>query len=630
LPSARPDTAVLRGQDLRLLFVVVAVAAFRFRFTTEGSLDPSWELALGWLHQRGFSHGTEIIFTFGPLGPVSNPTLAASRAWIAVSLLAHVVATAWFASVLLRALRPTRLTAGAAAVAVAAGLVAGFALPLTELVAVTVTLDVWTRLPGRALRPPSPAVVAGYGALAAAALLGKLNTGVIVAVAVGVLVLAWPGWGQRVSAAAVAGSSAAATGVVLWMATGNELAGIGPWLRAALETTTSYASAMAKNPPAVPWAALQLVLLGALVALLAAALWARCRDTDGASRWPEVALVASLTWFTLKAGLVRFDRSHVDLPLAALAILAVVLGTASRWRWMPAAAIGLATVGLVAGYDSIVAGDAQRLVDRRLEQPTQVWDAVQATASGGAYREQTAQEQAEIRDVYRRLGLTQPVVEALEGRRVHAEQWDVAALWAHGLDWRPLPVFHTYAAFSSWLDERNVDALEAADEGPDAVLRNAASIDNRVGMWDSPSARLVMACEFEAVAQDGSWSALHRAENLCGAPREIGRIHATEGEEIAVPTARPDELVVAAFELDPSLGKRAIDLVARDPHLPFVHVDGMRARFVPDAAPGLHVMAQPDRVGDRDLPGGSLAIDTVRFQNLGGPVDITFYAVPLG
>jgi hypothetical protein len=342
-----------------------------------------------------------------------------------------------------------------------------------------------------------------------------------------------------------------------------------------------------------------------------------------------VVLVASLTWFTLKAGLVRFDGNHVGLPLAALAIVAVVVGTASGWRWMPAAAIGLATVGLV-GYDSIAAGDAPRLVERRLEQPAQVWDAVQAAASGEAYTDQTDEAQEDIRAFYRDRGLTRPILEALEGRRVHAEQWAVAALWAHGLDWRPLPVFQTYAAFSAWLDERNVDALEDADEGPDAVLINAWSIDRRVAMWDSPSARLAMACEFETVAVDGPWSALHRAENLCEAPREIGRVPATEGDEIEVPTARPGELVVATFELDPSLAKRAIDLVARDPHLPFVHVDGMRARFVPDAAPGLHVLVQPDRVGDRDLPGGSMAITTLRFENLGGPVDVTFYAVPLG
>ena len=94
------------GRDLRLLIVVVAVAAFRYSFTTEAWLDPSWELALGWLHERGFSHGTDIIFTFGPLGPVSNPTLGASRAWIAASLVAHVVAAAWFAWVLLASAAP--------------------------------------------------------------------------------------------------------------------------------------------------------------------------------------------------------------------------------------------------------------------------------------------------------------------------------------------------------------------------------------------------------------------------------------------------------------------------------------------------------------------------------------------
>ena len=37
----------------------------------------------------------------------------------------------------------------------------------------------------------------------------------------------------------------------------------------------------------------------------------------------------------------------------------------------------------------------------------------------------------------------------------------------------------------------------------------------------------------------------------------------------------------------------------------------------------------PLRDEDRDLPGGALDIRTIQFENLGGSVEATFYAVPL-
>ena len=36
-----------------------------------------------------------------------------------------------------------------------------------------------------------------------------------------------------------------------------------------------------------------------------------------------------------------------------------------------------------------------------------------------------------------------------------------------------------------------------------------------------------------------------------------------------------------------------------------------------------------DTLGDRDLPGGALDVTTIQFENLGGSVEATFYAVPL-
>ena len=69
--------------------------------------------------------------------------------------------------------------------------------------------------------------------------------------------------------------------------------------------------------------------------------------------------------------------------------------------------------------------------------------------------------------------------------------------------------------------------------------------------------------------------------------------------------------------------------LARDPDVPTVVIDGEDHRFLPTTPSGRHLVALPDAVGDRDLPGEEIDIDTLRLENV-GPLEAPICAVPLG
>ena len=56
------------------LALVVALVTWPVLSLTPGvGLDPSWEVALQMATQRGFDWGTQVIFSYGPLGFLSVP-----------------------------------------------------------------------------------------------------------------------------------------------------------------------------------------------------------------------------------------------------------------------------------------------------------------------------------------------------------------------------------------------------------------------------------------------------------------------------------------------------------------------------------------------------------------------------
>ncbi|MFL6204084.1 MAG: hypothetical protein ACJ739_01920 [Acidimicrobiales bacterium] len=633
--EAGPDPATREGRPVRRhawLHGVVALSAFTFAVSTNPLeqramlIDPSWEIGLGWMRSEGLRFGTDVLFSYGPLGLLAEPTWAMSRLWLALALVTHIAVAVWFSVVVVRACRGDRLlwTVG---LAIGLGLMAG-TLDLPELAAVALAIDVFNRLPSKTDRAPSERVVFLLAGAAGALLLTKFSAGLAALVPVGLLALAWargPRWWRSVLFCA-AGLAAAV--LTTWLVLEGGLSGLVTWLRGGWEISRSYGSAMAKGT-LTRWTQVQLAVVAVLAVVLAVAEVVRTRRNGLRAQWPELALVGAMGWLSLKAGFVRPDAQHVPFALVMLAALTVSATAAPRWRVAGAGVVVLTILALLADSKGAPTGLDSAAADRA-DQPGEVAAAVQSVISPTQLERHVEREQRELREYYATRGLDPRLTEALDGRRVYADQWDIAALWANGIEWDPIPVLQGYSAYTPWLDERDAADLRDEERGPDAILWFSSAIDSRFRHWDPPETQLAISCSFAVADNEGKWSVLVRRSDICGDPELIETVDADPGDVIQVPEGGPDELVIATFGLEPSARARALDLVARGRSYPTAVLNGRPYRFLTTTAAAPHVVRRPARAEGRALGGGELGVRDIRFEFVTGPIEVRFYRVPLG
>ena len=262
---------------------------------------------------HGLRFGHDVVFTYGPLGFLTFPSLVTASTAI-TSMVYALVANAALALAVLLVVRRSSGWPVAIAAAAAATLAP---LPLADVPVLIVFAGAAWVLTSAA--PPRLAVAGAGGFLAAFELLVKANDGLLCLV-LALIAAAWvrPG---AVRASAVTLASFAASTIALWIATGNRLGDLGAWLRLSAHLVGSYGQGMEAGPPSPPQLVPALVLAGALTALTLVA----ARRSVRARAVPLVLIVALTCFAYFKEGFVRYDDSHAPIFFAALVVMALVL-----------------------------------------------------------------------------------------------------------------------------------------------------------------------------------------------------------------------------------------------------------------------------------------------------------------
>src|SRR5690242_3412664 len=212
-----------------------------WRFVTHPSprLDASWQMGLHQAIQDGLRFGTDIVFTYGPLGFLSSPTpylgLTSTLAFLATAGITFVLLLLVFVA----ARRVLPLWAALIA-CLLAGALASVVPPFEtgQLVLFAAGVEVLRR--ERVARPMLIAVLAAV--LAAIGMLGKVNVGVFLGAGGALVVLAVsPSWWRGLLA--YLGSLVVAT-LALWLVTGQQLPDLAPYAKGSLELISGYSDAM--------------------------------------------------------------------------------------------------------------------------------------------------------------------------------------------------------------------------------------------------------------------------------------------------------------------------------------------------------------------------------------------------
>lgn len=599
--------------------VLALLTAPAVSFRPGPGLDASWQAALHMAANQGVAFGDRMVFTFGPLGFLSQPVVYLTWTGALAALYVAALQVALCVT-LVSVLRRVVAVMPAVAVAFVAAS-ASSALRAPELAAAVVTVVAISALRGDFSPRAERVLVVVGGLVAGSHLLVKANTGVT-AMAVGA-VTAWfvgrRGWRSE----AVFGGAAAAALVAGWLLTGNQLADLGRFLALSADVVSGYSEAMGGEiTERTGHHLLAVVVVLALVTLA----WV-CSRRMTRSRKVGLLLVGAVWLYgALKHGFVRHDFHDVFFFAGALLVATALAGAGRDWR-IPGGGLAVLLVVFMVASDTGSVG----LVDplpalRALGTETLTF------ASADRRDRATRRARADLRRAY---GLTTATVVLLEDRTVHIHPWEASVAWAYPtVQWRPLPVHQAYSAYTTGLDSFNAEFL-SGPSAPERILTETRAIDSRNPDWESPRMVLAMLCHYRELAVQPRWQVLGRVEDRCGEEVPLGTVETRVGRPVPIPGTGGDMIVVARVRgLDdaPTYALRSTLL-----RIPEVHatLDGRRRhRLVPGTAAGGLVMSAPaDTLGFSEpfaIDSASvLRIDHGGGWGLGTSLRIEFVGIPV-
>ena len=593
-----PRAAAVRNWLLALLITVWVFPPFIM--DVGSGLDPSWGMGLHMAWHRHFRFGRDIIYTFGPLGFLVQPVIAYPAqgllaGWLRIALFAFA---AWFIVGRLQRVMPWWAAAMAG-------------IPLTWAIAAPqgfggdapgILLAIALGAAVHRLTTPRASIGGRWTAFLAVACtvctLIKVDVGIVggtalVAYSIAAAVSDGSSTRRMLHDVALAVGGQAVSLVLLWILLGQPIGALPEWLRNSVDVALGHNAAMGADSGRPWWAVAVAVALAGVTVLFVVAAW----RLPARRRVVATAFAVTVVLLAVKQAFLREDGGHVQRLVAFIVVLSVVL--AGR-RILPlSVALGGAMVVMAASVNALSAtafldpGAGARSV-RYLVDMTASSSRRSALVAWGHTAQPTV------------LKVPPTMLERIGRASVHIEPWDASVAWVYGLDWRPLPVFQSYMAYTERLDRINADAL-ASPSGPQAILHQSLALDGRIPRFQSPSANVELLCRYSMVEFGSDWNLFMRdGSSRCGGARRLGRLDARQGRAVTVPASGPDELVVARFaDLEPGLPGALRALILRPRPTVFrVGSDPVAHRFIVATAGRPHIIRVPQclqgRLGSYD------------------------------
>jgi hypothetical protein len=534
------------------------------------------------------------VFTYGPLGFLSVPSPFFGVSSVVAALATGAVYLAAAATLLVLARRVLPLWAAAIVVLVTARAVFPNLPPFEMLQALVFVWCIEVVLAdGLPARTRPDWLVAVAGVLAAVALMGKTNVGVFGSAMLFVTAAAItrPWW----RGAAIFSVVAAVASLAIWLITGQPLGALVAFISGSIEIVRGYSEAMVVDThPTLRWVYAAYLIAIAILGWIG---WQVTRDRPRAQRIALLAIGAILAFAEWKTA---FTRNYTFYAMAtALVGLFPLVSRLPMPGLRPIAAMAFATLFVALLATARI--DPVDLVDVR----PSLRSAASTAAAALPWRHAEAVERtrSQLRD---ELAIPPDVLAQLAGQTVHIDPWQTITAFAYPeLRWSPLPVFQSYSAYTTALDELNAERLRS-DEAPTMILRERVddvdgtplAVDRRFVWFESPATTLETLCRYRSVASSDRWEAMDRTEFTCGEPEPLSTVGARAGEAIAVPPeTRPERFVIVRITGFPDgLIDKARALAFRADEWYVELSDRGRFRLVPDTAADGLLMAVPEEI----------------------------------
>jgi hypothetical protein len=566
------------------LIVYASIAAFPgwFMATAPGP-DPSWVYALNVLPDTGYTFGSDLAFTYGPLARFVLPTVPPS------TLVPSAIGWFFFALLLATSLtyhylRTGRLTSLAPGVA---GLLVGLAFGIPYEYQLLLILGLMLAVPPEDRRAWTVAVPLA-ASLSAALFFVKTTSGI----AAGAMLMAAAGWWilRREARPSAVIPRVILPYVVMFLALGFTLVGspaeVLGWVIRSFQIAAGFGDAMTIDGTGTVkvLALVALVILGALLGTR----WRGSRDAF------VLVLFSGPLYLAFRHSFVRHHGRYLIPFLISIGAIAFLL-TETRRRLLRVA-IAVALI-LPLGVGATFVDECLCRFHTAALGPGG-WQNLSHVLELGDVRARLARESEEALQIERLP--SEWVSRIRQAGEVGVIPWEISLAAANDLAWRPDPVIQDYHAYTDALDRAVAEHL--AMEGPPHLLLQFIEFDGRYPLWSAPQMWASIFSHYELVDTLGPApgrepvALMARREppvNL-GLTRET-TVEARLGDWIDIPDL--PGLVFSSFDIDFDLGGRLASLFWNtDPVLmAFRFEDGRvwAGRMLPTTGAGPHLANYP-------------------------------------
>lgn len=95
--------------------------------------------------------------------------------------------------------------------------------------------------------------------------------------------------------------------------------------------------------------------------------------------------------------------------------------------------------------------------------------------------------------------LPENVTSLVKDKKIDIIPWEISLVEANKLNWKPRPIFQSYSAYTSYLD--NINFKSISTEPRDYILYNFSSIDSRHPFFDEPKTFFNVLCNYKPSAE---------------------------------------------------------------------------------------------------------------------------------
>jgi hypothetical protein len=495
-------------------------------------------------HANKLFFGTDILFTYGPLGYLAFPTFPEAGiwgplafAWVIAGITAYALTQIIRFSVLSAAWL-SMTTFWLCSIILFANPIA----PLERLIfaATALSLSIGLRIKSK---PWFDVCLLFF--LGAVALLCKVS--LVAPLAIGIYFTALLTWQSSSNGLARWTHAALFSAVFLtsffglfWWSNGT-LRSVGLFLRGSMELSNGYSDAMALAGPLwiVVLAIMSCVVLFTVVPL-----------ASGEARSMAFGFfpVAILAFESFKSAMVREDghcvQFQVELALFALVLIAFTQARRSRLLIFSFSAVsvmlGLQVQNVM--WPQLAAGEWDRASGGAIVRDLRGFLNWPATVRTLAFASEQALAPARIPPEFAFAPL-------LTGQSVTAVPFQIDFVRANHLKWQPLPVMQTYAAYTAALDRLNANRMRVAG-APSNILLFWNPIDGHQPFYESPQTWRELFNFYDLQLKvPGIYVLKHRSAPRFKPPIFIGATVVRWGENVFVPQVNDDQMLIMQSDI---------------------------------------------------------------------------------